>query len=132
MKLQQINKPHPSLPIVVQLIDKAGECALRVLIAQCEVLVVVHVLYVSQECLQRNLVLNVISYDLLTVLHAIIAIPAHPAPAALSPKRKMMLQCLQTTAVPSLSGLSQQAHMLEQMLTYKQPILACVRPEQTK
>ena len=77
MKLQQVRRSHPSLPIVVQLIDKAGEFALRVLIAQCEVLVVIHVLYICQKSLQRNFILDVVSYDLFTVLHAVIAIPAY-------------------------------------------------------
>ena len=94
MTLQQGRRSHPSLPIVVQLTDKAREFALRVLIAQCEVLVVIHVLYIRQKSLQWNFVLDVISDDLLTVLHAIIAVPAYQDQQLCQQKSKIMLHCL--------------------------------------
>ena len=106
---QQVRGSHPSLPIVMQLIDKAGESALRVLITQCKILVIIHVLYICQKGLQRNFILDVISYNLLTILHTVIAIPAYPAPAALSPDRKGLLQRLQNRLFlrmrPVLAGL---------------------------
>ena len=88
----------------MQLVDKAGEFALRVLIAQCEILVIIHVLYIRQERLQRNLIPDVISHNLLTVLHAVVAVSAYLAPAALSAGRHELFQS------PKISGFSLLLH----------------------